>query len=99
MTLSSNRRANPTELGLLNTQRPQTDGTKLKTDTVLNDETSEIERDLCAFGSGGGGVTQLLSNSTCCACFTLDDATGILTLKLLLGGSTIHFHAYMFLHL
>ena len=28
---------------------------KLKTDTVLNDETSEIERDLCVFGSIGGG--------------------------------------------
>ena len=44
---------------------------KLKTDTVLNDETSEIERDLSAFGSigwggggGGGGVPQLLSNSS-----------------------------------
>ena len=41
-------------------------GSTLKTDTVLNDETSEIERDLCAFGpiGGGGGVPQLLSNSS-----------------------------------
>ena len=30
-------------------------GSKLKTDTVLNDETSEIERDLCAFGPIVGG--------------------------------------------
>ena len=92
MTLSSNRRANPSELGFLNTQRPQTDGTTLKKDTVLNDETSEIERDLCAFGSVGGGMPKLLSNSTCRACFTLDDATGILALNLLLGGSTSNFH-------
>ena len=49
-------RANPFELRLLNTQRPHTDGIHLKTDTVLNDETSEIERDLCAFGSKGGSV-------------------------------------------
>ena len=36
-------------------------GSKLKTDTVLNDETSEIERDMCVFGpTGGGGVPQLL---------------------------------------
>ena len=44
--------------GVFNTQPPHTDGIKKrKTDTVLNDETSEIERDLCAFGSiwGGGG--------------------------------------------
>ena len=34
-------------------------GSRLKTDTVLNDETSEIERDLCAFGPIGG-VPQLL---------------------------------------
>ena len=27
-------------------------GKKFKTDTVPNDETSEIERDLCAFGGG-----------------------------------------------
>ena len=36
---------------------------KRTTDTVLNDETSEIKRDLCAFGSTGGGA-QLLSNSS-----------------------------------
>ncbi len=29
-------------------------GSKLKTDTVLTDETSEIEPDLCAFGPIGG---------------------------------------------
>ena len=47
-------RANTPELRLFDTQRPHTDGIKLKTDTVPNDETSEIERDLCAFGSIGG---------------------------------------------
>ena len=36
---------------------------KLKTDTVLKNETSEIERNLWAFGSTGGGVSQLFSNS------------------------------------
>ena len=38
---------------------------KLETDIVLKDETSEIARDLCAFGpiGEGGGVPQLLSNS------------------------------------
>ena len=41
--------------------RPQTDGFKLKTDTVLNDEASDIERDMCSCVSiGGGGVTQIL---------------------------------------
>ena len=45
-------RANPSERGLFNTQRSHTDG--IKTDTVLSDETSEIKRDLCAFGSIGG---------------------------------------------
>ena len=39
-------------------------GSRLKTDTVLNDETSEIERDLRAFGPIWGGVSQLLSNSS-----------------------------------
>ena len=34
-----------------------------KPDTVLNGETSEIERDLCAFGPFGG-VPQLLSSSS-----------------------------------
>ena len=34
----------------LGTQRPHADGTKLKADTAINDETPEIERDLCAFG-------------------------------------------------
>ena len=51
--LPRNTRANTSELGLFNTQRPHTDGTKTETDTVLNYETSEIERDLCAFGSIG----------------------------------------------
>ena len=37
-----------------NTQRPHTDGIKLLKNTVLNDETSEIERDLCGVGSIGG---------------------------------------------
>ena len=43
-------RANTSELRVFNTERPHTDGITLKTDTVLNDKTSEIERDLCAFG-------------------------------------------------
>ena len=56
-------RANTSELGLFNTQRPHTDGIKPKIHTVLNDETSEIERDMCAFGSIGGSAP-LLSNSS-----------------------------------
>ena len=48
-------------------------GSTLKTDTVLTDKT---ERDRCAFGPIGGGVPQLLSNSSdmtfsythCCHC-------------------------------
>ena len=46
-------RANTSEMGLLDTQRPHADGIKHKTGTVLNDGRSEIERDLCAFGSTG----------------------------------------------
>ena len=45
---------------MYNTQLPHTDG-KLKTDTVLNNETSVYERELCAFGRG---VPRLLSNSS-----------------------------------
>ena len=60
--LPRNTGAHTSELGPFNTQRPHADGIKkLKTDTVLNDVTSEIERDLCAFDSIGG--SQLLSNS------------------------------------
>ena len=44
------------------TQRPHTDGIKtLKMDTVLNDEASEIVRDMCAFGLIGV-VPQLIYN-------------------------------------
>ena len=32
---------------------------KHKTDTVLNDETFDIERDLCAFGHIGGGTAPI----------------------------------------
>ena len=35
----------------------------IKTDAILNDETTEIERDLCAFGPMEGGLAQFLSNS------------------------------------
>ena len=42
-------RANPSELGILNTHRPHTVGIKTKTDIVLNDETSEIERSVCVW--------------------------------------------------
>ena len=57
-------RANTPELGLFNIQRPHTD--RIKPHTILNDETSAIERDLYAFGAtmGGGGVTLLVSNSS-----------------------------------
>ena len=58
---STVHRAIPSKLGLLNTQRPHTDG--IETDTILNDETSKIKGDLCAFGSTGG-VPRLLSNSS-----------------------------------
>jgi len=53
MLILLNTRANPSEVWLLNTQRRHTDGINIKTDTVLNDETSEIEWDLWAFGSTG----------------------------------------------
>ena len=43
-------RVNTSELGLFNTQRYIK---TLEIDTLLNDETSEIERYLCAFGSIG----------------------------------------------
>ena len=53
---SQSHRANASELRHFNTQRPQTDEMKTeKKDTVLNDETSAIERDMCAFGPIGGG--------------------------------------------
>ena len=32
----------------------------LKTDTLLNNETSEIKRDMCAFGSTYGGGSYLI---------------------------------------
>ena len=47
-------------MGLLNTQRPHADGINNKIYTVLNDETFEIERDLCAFGSTGGRPSSYL---------------------------------------
>ena len=46
-------RANISKLGIFNTQRPHTGGIK----TILNNETSKIEQDLCA--SRQGEVLQL----------------------------------------
>ena len=40
----------PSELRLLSTQHHHTDGITIKTDNLLNDQKSEIERDLSAFG-------------------------------------------------
>ena len=53
--LSGKSRANLSEIAFLNTSALTRMVYKLKTDTVLNDESSETERDLCAFGSTGGG--------------------------------------------
>jgi len=52
-------RANTSELGLFQHTAPSrtwSQKSKLKTDTVLDDETSEIERALCAFGFIGGSA-------------------------------------------